>query len=126
MFLSATGCVRSGELTGSFAHRQMRVYFVLCTRAHSTSPTHPNAVDCRDFWTAGACRLVAELCKIFSPMLVREVVLHVQGQSAVTESHPIGGVALAIILFLVVVLQACTLQHFIHGGEFPHRSIRKL
>lgn len=71
----------------------------------------------REFWAAGVFRLVAELCKISSPMILREIILYAQGKTEVVSNSLSGGLALATLLFFVVLLQACTLQHFIHGGS---------
>lgn len=50
-------------------------------------------------------------------MILREVILYVQGESKVVPNTLSGGLALASVLFIVALLQACTLQHFIHGGS---------
>lgn len=75
-------------------------------------------VDRREFFVSGVFRLITELAKISAPMLLRELILHVKGEATVVPNSVPGGLALALILFLVVLVQACALQHFIHGGLF--------
>lgn len=70
-----------------------------------------------DFWLAGVFRLVTELCKLAAPMIVRELILYVKGESVLVPQSSLGGLALTVLLFLVVLLQACALQHFVHGGQ---------
>ncbi|CAM9118953.1 unnamed protein product [Discosporangium mesarthrocarpum] len=69
----------------------------------------------RDFWVAGIFRFVTEACNITSPMIIRELILHIKGESTLVPSSTVGGIFLAFILFAVVLLQASSLQQFIHG-----------
>ncbi|CAM9631116.1 unnamed protein product [Ectocarpus fasciculatus] len=69
----------------------------------------------REFFAAGVFRLLAELAKIAAPMVLRELILFVEGKAAAVPNNVAGGLALAVFLLLVVLLQACALQHFIHG-----------
>lgn len=85
-----------------------RTYIILRQRAFRRNNS--------EFWAAGVFRLVAEICKISSPMVLREIILYVQGESEVVPNSLSGGLGLATVLFIVALLQACTLQHFIHGG----------
>lgn len=66
---------------------------------------------------AGVFRLLTELSVIVSPMVLREVILFVEGKATVVPNDLWGGVGLAVSLLLLVLLKATTLQHFIHGGE---------
>lgn len=50
-------------------------------------------------------------------MIMREVIRFVKGESEVVPQSSFGGLALAVLLFFVLLFQACTLQHFIQGGK---------
>ncbi|CAM9869028.1 unnamed protein product [Ectocarpus sp. 4 AP-2014] len=69
----------------------------------------------RDYFVAGAFRLLTELAKIAAPMVLREVILFVEGKATAVPNNVTGGLALALFLLLLLLLQACALQHFIHG-----------
>lgn len=60
---------------------------------------------------------MTELAKITAPLLLRELILYVKNEAVVVPNTLAGGVGLAVFLLLLVLLQACTLQHFIHGGN---------
>lgn len=77
---------------------------------------YPESFSGREFFAAGVFRLLAELAKIAAPMVLRELILFVEGKAAAVPNNVAGGLALAVFLLLVVLLQACALQHFIHGG----------
>lgn len=80
-------------------------------------------LDGSDFWMAGIFRFATEMCKIFSPMIVREVILFVKSESTIAPQSAMGGLGLALLLLFVVLVQACTLQHFIHGGKYEETSL---
>ncbi|CBN74323.1 similar to canalicular multispecific organic anion transporter [Ectocarpus siliculosus] len=69
----------------------------------------------REYFVAGAFRLLTELAKIAAPMVLREVILFVEGKATAVPNNVTGGLALALYLLLLLLLQACALQHFIHG-----------
>ncbi|CAN0424196.1 unnamed protein product, partial [Ectocarpus sp. 12 AP-2014] len=69
----------------------------------------------REYFVAGAFRLLTELAKIAAPMVLREVILFVEGNATAVPNNVTGGLALALFLLLLLLLQACALQHFIHG-----------
>lgn len=69
-----------------------------------------------EYFVAGAFRLLTELAKIAAPMVLREVILFVEGKATAVPNNVTGGLALALFLLLLLLLQACALQHFIHGG----------
>ena len=66
---------------------------------------------------AGVFRLLTELSKVVTPMVLRELILFVEGKATAVPNSLGGGIGLSLFLLLLVLLQACTLQHFIHGGE---------
>lgn len=65
-------------------------------------------------------RLLTELAKIAAPMVLRELILFVEGTASAVPNTLAGGLGLAVFMLLLVLLQACTLQHFIHGGARVH------
>lgn len=65
---------------------------------------------------AGVFRLLTELAKIAAPMVLRELIRFVEGNAAAVPNNVAGGLALTVFLLLLVLLRACALQHFIHGG----------
>lgn len=65
---------------------------------------------------AGVFRLLTELTRISAPMVLREIILFVEGKATTVPNNLAGGLGLAVFLLLLVLLQASTLQHFIHGG----------
>lgn len=69
-----------------------------------------------EFVVAGLFRLLTELTKIAAPMVLRELILFVEGKAMTVPNSLTGGLGLAVFLLLLVLLQACALQHFIHGG----------
>ncbi|CAM9464849.1 unnamed protein product [Ectocarpus sp. 8 AP-2014] len=69
----------------------------------------------REYFVAGAFRLLTELAKIAAPMVLRELILFVEGKATAVPNNVTGGLALALLLLLLLLLQACALQHFIHG-----------
>lgn len=67
---------------------------------------------------AGVFRLLTELSKVVTPMVLRELILFVQGKATVVPNSLAGGLGLSSLLLLLVLQQTCTLQHFIYlGGE---------
>lgn len=65
---------------------------------------------------AGVFRLVTELAVVAAPMVMREIILFVQGEATVVPNNLAGGLGLAVFLLVLVLLKASTLQHFIYGG----------
>lgn len=65
-----------------------------------------------EFWVAGAFRLGSEGCNLLAPMVVRQLILFVEGK---VPGGVLTGCSLAIGLFIVVLGQAVLLQQFIHG-----------
>lgn len=107
-------CYRMACSVGFRCHNIVSAFDVLKPPLPSIAFLRPNNSD---FWMAGLFRLATETCKIVSPMIVREVILYIKGESTIVPATTLGGLGLAFFLFLVVLLQACALQHFIHGGE---------
>lgn len=97
------------------------------TNTQTTLPMHfPNHVAAHllpklpprsEFVVAGFFRFTTELAKILAPLLLRELILYVKNEAVVVPNTLAGGVGLALLLLLLLLLQACTLQHFIHGGN---------
>lgn len=66
---------------------------------------------------AGVFRLLTELAVIASPMVLREIILFVEGKATAVPNNLAGGLGLAVFLLVLVLVKATTLQHFIYGGE---------
>lgn len=66
---------------------------------------------------------MTELAKITAPLLLRELILYVKNEAVVVPNTLAGGVGLALLLLALVLLQACTLQHFIHGGDVAEAAL---
>ncbi|CAM9319589.1 unnamed protein product, partial [Hapterophycus canaliculatus] len=69
-----------------------------------------------EFFVAGLFRLLTELTKIAAPMVVRELILFVEGKATIVPNNLAGGLGLAVFLLLLALVQACALQQFIYGG----------
>lgn len=66
---------------------------------------------------AGVFRLLSELAVIASPMVLREIILFVEGKATVVPNNLAGGLGLAVFLLVLALVKASALQHFIYGGE---------
>ena len=66
---------------------------------------------------------MTELAKISAPLLLRELILYVKNEAVVVPNTLAGGVGLAVFLLALVLLQACMLQHFIHGGDVANATL---
>ncbi|CAN0455382.1 unnamed protein product, partial [Scytosiphon promiscuus] len=67
-----------------------------------------------EFFVAGLFRLLTELSKIVAPLVLRELILFVEGKATMVPNSLTGGLGLATCLLVLVLLQACALQHFIN------------
>ena len=66
---------------------------------------------------AGVFRLLNEVAVIAAPMVLREIILFVDGKATVVPNTLAGGLGLAALLLALVLVKASMLQHFIHGGN---------